>query len=59
MEGKMGMMFDNIADACTYLYVQGYRQNDAGDWLKGKKIADVRKSPADDGVVCVVIKVLA
>lgn len=52
----MGMMFSNLGDACTWLYVEGYRQNDAGEWLKGKKLADIRKSPANDGVVCVVLK---
>jgi hypothetical protein len=52
----MNMMFDNLADACTLLYVQGYRQNDDGVWIKeGKKLADIRRSPANDGVVCVVI----
>ncbi len=38
----MGMIFNNVADACTYLYVRGYRQNDAGEWMKGKKFADIR-----------------
>ena len=52
----MGMMFDNLSDACTWLYVQGWRQNESGEWLKGKKAADVRRSPAGDGVVCVVLK---
>ncbi len=51
----MGMMFNNLADACTWLYTQGYRQNDSGKWLKSKKLADIRQSPVGDGVVCVVI----
>jgi len=52
----MGMMFSNMADACTYLYVQGWRQNDSGEWRKGKRAADLRQSPAGDGVVCVVLR---
>jgi hypothetical protein len=55
-EVAMGHMFSNAADACTWLYVQGYRQNDAGEWLKGNKRADINKSPANDGVVCVVVR---
>jgi hypothetical protein len=53
----MGMVFSDLASACIWLYVQGYRQNETtGDWLKGKKIADIRRSPVADGVVCVVVK---
>jgi len=50
----MGMMFNNLGEACVWLYSHGWRQNDAGEWLKGKRFADIRRSPADDGVVCVV-----
>ncbi len=52
----MGMMFSNLTDACTWLYVQGWRQDNDGHWLKGKKEADVRRSPASDGVVCVIFR---
>ncbi len=49
------MMFSNQDDACVWLYTSGWRQNDDGAWFKGKKFADIRKSPAGDNVVCVVI----
>jgi hypothetical protein len=52
----MGMMFNNIADACSYLQIQGYRQNNDGEWLKGNRRADIRHSPANDGVVAVVVR---
>lgn len=52
----MSMMFDSLADACTWLYVEGWRQNDSGKWLKGKKFAEIHRSPVGDGVVSVVIR---
>jgi hypothetical protein len=52
----MGMFFNNNEAACTYLYVNGWRQNEAGEWIKGKKKASIRMSPAKDGVVCVFIR---
>ncbi len=52
----MNQMFSNLNEACTWLYVQGFRQNDAGEWLKGQKLAELRKSPAGDGVVSVAIR---
>ena len=51
----MNKMFSSLEDACMWLYVQGFRQNDAGEWLKGKKLADIRHSPANDGVVAIAI----
>jgi len=51
----MGSFFNNVADACVWLYVNGWKQTDDGVWFKGKKKADIRQSPANDGVVCVVI----
>jgi hypothetical protein len=51
----MGQFFNNQDDACVWLYVNGWRQNGSGNWLKAGKRADIRKSPANDGVVCVVI----
>lgn len=49
------MFFSTLNDAVVWLYAKGWRQNDAGVWLKGKRKADIRRSPADDGVVCVAI----
>lgn len=54
MEDEMSNMFSSLEDAVVWLYTQGWRQNEAGEWLKGKRKADIRKSPAGDGVVCVV-----
>jgi hypothetical protein len=51
----IGKFFSNKEDAAVWLYTQGWRQNDDGVWLKGKKKADIRPSPANDGVVCVVV----
>ena len=52
----MNMMFNNEPEACVWLYVHGYRQNDNGDWLKGRKLAELCRSPANDVVVCVVFR---
>ena len=49
------MLFDNLNSAVVWLYAQGWRQNDAGVWLKGKRKADIRRSPAGDGVVAVIV----
>jgi len=47
-------MFSSKADAILWLYVNGWRQNYEGEWSKGKQKADIRLSPANDGVVTVV-----
>ena len=52
---QMGQMFSSKDDAVVWLYTNGWRQNDDGVWLKGKRQADIRLSPANDGVVCVAI----
>ena len=52
----MGMIFNNLVEACVWLYSNGFRQNDAGEWLKGKNVADIRPSPANDDVVSVVLR---
>ena len=48
------MLFSNLNDAVCWLYANGWRQNDDGVWLKGKRRADINRSPANDGVVAVV-----
>lgn len=50
----MGQFFNNLEDAVVWLVVKGWRQNRDGVWLKGQRRADLRKSPANDGVVCLV-----
>jgi len=49
----MPMMFDNLEAAVVWLHTHGWRQNDAGEWLKGKRRANIRRSPVNDGVVAV------
>ncbi len=50
----MPQFFSTLEDAVVWLVTNGWRQNeDTGTWLKGKQFADVRFSPANDGVVCV------
>jgi hypothetical protein len=50
----MGHMFSCKEDALVWLVVKGWRQNDDGDWRKGKRRAELRPSPMNDGVVCLV-----
>jgi len=52
----MGEMFNSLEDAVVWLYQQGYRQDENGAWHKGKRVAEIKKSPAGDGVVCVTFK---
>jgi hypothetical protein len=47
------MMFSNKEDALVWLVVKGWRQDDDGRWLKGKREAVIKRSPINDGVVCV------
>ena len=49
----MAMLFDSLQGACTWLYVQGYRQNNEGVWSKDGRVVTIRKSPAGDGRVSV------
>lgn len=49
----MNLMFDNLENACVWLYTQGYRQNEAGEWLRENRKATIHHSPANDGVVSV------
>lgn len=51
----MGQFFNNKEDACVWLYVNKWKQNENGEWLKAGKRAEFRQSPAKDGVVCLVI----
>lgn len=53
-EATMGEFFNNKEDALVWLVVNKWRQNHDGVWLKGKRRAELRPSPADDGVVCLV-----
>ncbi len=46
-------LFTTAEDAVEWLYVQGWRQNDDGAWLKGEQRAMLQNSPAKDSVVSV------
>jgi hypothetical protein len=52
------MFFSNINDAVVWLHCRGWRQDDSGEWLKGNRRADIRRSPANDGVVSVVFQTI-
>ena len=49
----MTQIFDNMSDAVAWLYLQGYRQDEAGAWRLLDNVADLKHSPANDGVVAV------
>lgn len=51
----MLMFFDTLDHAVLWLTGQGWRQDDTGVWLKGKRRADIRRSPVGDDVVCIAI----
>jgi len=52
----MNRIFDNTADAVAWLYLQGYRQDDSGAWHLGDLVAEIKLSPANDGVTAVNVR---
>jgi len=51
----MGNFFNNASEAWGWLHANNWTQGFHGEWTKGKKKAEIRPSPSNDGVVCVVI----
>jgi hypothetical protein len=51
----MGNFFDNKNDALVWLVVNGWRQNDDGHWLKGKREAIINVL-VEGGPACVVTR---
>jgi len=52
----MNRIFDNTADAVAWLYTKGFRQHDSGAWHLGDLVAEVKLSPANDGVTAVNVR---
>lgn len=55
----MPMMFSTLESAVVWLVTNGWKQTSEGEWFKGKREADINRSPAGDGVVSVVTRRLS